>query len=136
MRQFFFEAHPVALLSLLAATTVVVAGAGHRRWPGAPVALAWALGPALLNPLVWYAGSPLFGWRMGGLGGWLYLWLFLPLNGLAIGMASVPLLTALLGRERNGLRLFGPGLIFQAVALFVWLAIASQVHMYVGNVSG
>jgi hypothetical protein len=128
-----FLAHPVAILWLAAALPVVVGGVG--RWPGAPIGVGWALAPAVLNPLIWFVGAPLFGWKMAGLGGWLFLTFYLPLNGLAVGVGSIPILGAVLGRKREGVRLFGAGVAVQAATLFAWLAIASQLGMYVGNLS-
>lgn len=125
--------HPPALACGGAAAAAVIGRAGSRRWPGWPIALAWTLAPALFNPLFWFLGAPLMGWKMGGLGGLLYLGYVLPLNGLALGVASVPLLTALFGRERDGVRLFAPGFLLQLLLLSGWLAAASQIHAYVGN---
>ena len=88
-----------------------------------------------MNPVIWCVGAPWFGWRMGGLGGWLYLWVSLPANGLAIGVASVPLLTATLGRRHQRTRLVWTGLVIQALTLVAWLGIASQLHMFVGDLT-
>ncbi len=128
--------HPPMLASGCAAVAAVIGRAGFRRWPGWSVALAWVLAPAVMNPILWLVGAPLMGWRMGGLGGLLYLEFVLPLNGVALGVASVPLLTALLGRERHGVRLFASGFLVQLAVLSGWLAVASQFHAYVGNLQG
>jgi hypothetical protein len=126
--------HPVTLLALVAAT-VVVALARGRRWPGWWIAAVWVVVPTVVNPLLWWYGAPAFGWRMGGLGGVLGLWLSLPPNGLFLGLALVPLLTALLLRERRGLRLLLFGLAVELAVLIGWLAVASQLHGFVANLA-
>ncbi len=124
--------HPVTLLAVIAAPVVVVLARGSR-WPGWWIAAAWVVVPTVVNPLLWWYGAPAFGWRMGGLGGVLCLWLSLPPNGLVLGLAAVPLLSALLLRERRGVRLLLLGLAVELAVLIGWLAVASRLPLYVGN---
>lgn len=134
MESFLFYVHPLALLPWVVAGALALASGSRQWWPGWMAAGVWTVLPAALNPAVWWLGAPLLGWRMGGLGGLLYLWLVLPLNGLVMGVGAVPALTMVTrGRARGWAIVWGA--CAEALALALWLSVAGRLHAYVGQLT-
>jgi hypothetical protein len=77
---------PLLILPLTPFALVVGAlGVLAARWSGRQAqptefwsGIAWVVSGALLGSLVWRLGAPLFGWKLGGLGGGLYVLVALP----------------------------------------------------------
>jgi hypothetical protein len=129
----FLFIHPSTLLmGLLAALTFL----GENRWPKAPLTTTWAVVPSALNVLIWWYGLRLFGWQLGGLGGWMYVYLILPGNGLIFGLLSCPVLERIISKSRSaGLRAIA-GFGIQLLVLILNLAVCSQFDQFIGNLSG
>ena len=109
---------------------------GENRWPKASLITTWAIVPSTLNVLIWWYGLRWFGWELGGLGGWMYVYLILPGNGLIFGLLSCPVLEKTISKIGNvGLRTMA-GFGIQLLFLILNLAVCSQFDQFSGNLSG
>jgi hypothetical protein len=126
---FWFWVHPTAFVALL------LLWLGRGEYPSRPISIGWVVAPVVLNSLLWAVGSSLFGWHFGGLGGYLYFWFVLPMNGALLGLASPQFLhSRLAGIPQRSAELM-LGLAFQAFVLLANLAVLSRVEAVVGNVA-
>jgi len=126
---FWLLVHPTAFIALL------LLWFGRGEWPSRSLSIGWILAPVILNSPLWALGSSLFGWQFGGLGGFFYFWLVLPLNGALLGVAAPQFLHSRLNRiQARGIE-FAVGIAFLALVLLANLAVLSRVDAVLGNVA-
>jgi hypothetical protein len=124
-----FWTHPTAVVALL------LAFLGRGEWPPRWVSVAWVLTPTVINSPLWAVGSRLFGWEFGGLGGFFYFWLVLPLNALLLGLSAPQFLhSRLRWCPSEGVEVV-VGATIELGILWGNLALLSRVDVIVGNVA-
>jgi hypothetical protein len=132
LRDLLLFIHPLPILIVVAAFLFVRA---RLTWPGGPSWFAWSALPVLINSPLWLYGSKLFGWTLGGLGGWMYFYFVLPLNALVFGVVSAPVLQSMLIRMPNTTAKLGVGGALQVLVLAVNLGVSSAFGFYRGNLA-
>jgi hypothetical protein len=129
----FFYLHPGTLVLL---PFSIWLGLYRKKRGIAPVTATWIICPIAFNSPIWFYASSLFGWKLSGLGGWLYFFIILPANGMLIGLLSVPILEYFLRHiDQKPIKVIA-GSVSEILVLLVNLAFCSRLEEIVANVSG